>query len=101
MALVPVRYGRLSAHARDVIRYWYGDPVTIAGFVRYWCPDGVWSGDDCGCTDDRCIGYHHDDLGDCGCLPVVLGEYATAAVVAAAAGGTPWPYLAEHGPVLP
>lgn len=31
-----------------------------------------WRGDECGCTDDRCIGYHHDEYEECGCLPVLL-----------------------------
>jgi hypothetical protein len=78
MKTVPVRYSRLSRNAREVIKYWYGDPVTIAGYVRYRFPDGVWRGDSCGCPDDRCIGYHHDEDEDCGCLPVTLGEYTQA-----------------------
>jgi hypothetical protein len=75
-----VRY-RLSPAARETIKhlpYWmpHADGVTIAGYVRYWYPDGAWRGDVCGCPDDRCIGYHHDEDEDCGCLPVTLGEYA-------------------------
>ncbi|WP_103348699.1 hypothetical protein [Amycolatopsis sp. CA-128772] len=31
-----------------------------------------WHGDACGCTDDRCIGHHHDRPDDCGCLTVLL-----------------------------
>lgn len=77
MTVVPVKYGNLGPHARNVIKYWFGGPVTIAGYVRYWFPDGVWGGDECGCTDDRCIGYHHGGGGDCGCLEVCLGQYAT------------------------
>lgn len=72
-----VRYGNLSRHARDVIKYWFGGPVTIAGYVRYWYEDGVWRGDSCGCPDDRCIGFHHDRPDDCHCLENTLGEYAT------------------------
>ena len=34
--------------------------------------DGKWGGDLCGCPDDCCIGYHHDEDDDCGCLPAVL-----------------------------
>lgn len=42
-----------------------------------WCrrngyPPGRWGGDLCGCPDDRCIGYHHDENDDCGCLPALL-----------------------------
>lgn len=49
--------------------------VTIAGYVRHWCPDGVWGGDSCGCVDDRCIGHHHDGADGCDCLPVLLDQY--------------------------
>jgi hypothetical protein len=36
----------------------------------------TWSGDLCGCTDDRCAnGFHHMGLTDCGCLPVLIDEY--------------------------
>jgi len=38
-------------------------------------PDGAWGGDKCGCTDDRCIGYHHDATDECQCLPVMLDQY--------------------------
>jgi hypothetical protein len=69
----PVRY-TLTATARETIR---DRGVTIAGYVRHWSPDGVWRGDVCGCPDDRCIGYHHDDGEDCGCLPVLLRERGT------------------------
>jgi hypothetical protein len=75
-AKTAVRYGNLSRNARDVIRFWYGDPVTIAGYIRYWSADGVWRGDSCGCPDDRCIGFHHDQPGDCHCLESTLSEYA-------------------------
>ncbi len=75
-ASTPVQYGNLSHRARDVIRWWFGGPVTIAGYVRYWFDDGVWRGDSCGCPDDRCIGHHHDQPDDCHCLEATLGEYA-------------------------
>ena len=35
----------------------------------------TWHGDRCGCTDDRCIGHHHDADEDCGCLPVLIEEF--------------------------
>jgi hypothetical protein len=51
--------------------------LTAAGFtaldwaVRHF--DGPdWGGDVCGCTDDRCVGYHHGEDEECGCLPVLL-----------------------------
>lgn len=64
-----VSYHRLSADARDTIR-WSG--VSIADYVRHHAPDGQWGGDRCGCTDDRCISYHHGEGQECGCLPVLL-----------------------------
>lgn len=83
MTVTPVRYGRLSRAARDTIRFWYGKPVTIAGYVRYWYADGVWRGDACGCHDDRCVGYHHGADQDCGCIEAMLGEYTTVAIALA------------------
>jgi hypothetical protein len=63
----------LGRAAREEIK---ASGLTIAGYVRRagWV-DGKWHGDACGCTDDRCIGYHHDELEDCGCLPVLLEDY--------------------------
>lgn len=76
--VTPVRY-TLSPVARNVIRFWRPDEgLTIAGYVRHFFPGGRWGGDVCGCHDDRCVGYHHDADEDCGCLPVMLGEYETA-----------------------
>lgn len=37
--------------------------------------DGEWHGDQCGCTDDQCIGYHHDADQECGCLPLLIPQY--------------------------
>jgi len=76
MSAPRVTYHRLDRDAREEIGLWAGAGVTIAGYVRWSWPDGVWRGDRCGCTDDRCIGYHHDANGGCGCLPVLLGQYA-------------------------
>jgi hypothetical protein len=73
----------LSRRARETIRFWYfGDDqrirVTIAGYIRRagWV-DGKWHGDSCGCSDDRCIGYHHDEWEECGCLPAELERWVT------------------------
>jgi hypothetical protein len=73
-----VNYGNLSRQARQLIKSegWLIPGVTIAGYVRYWSADGVWRGDACGCPDDRCIGFHHDEQAACGCVDVTLGEYA-------------------------
>lgn len=80
------RYGNLSPSVRQLIRYWYGGPVTIAGYVRYWFPDGAWRGDSCGCPDDRCIGFHHDGPEGCGCVESALSEYAVWALGCPACG---------------
>lgn len=39
---------------------------------------GVWSGDLCGCSDDRCIGYHHEENESCECLRALLDDVLTA-----------------------
>lgn len=56
-----------------------GVRVTIAGYIRHCFTDGKWHGDSCGCPDDRCRGYHHDEHAECGCFEVVLREYVRAA----------------------
>ena len=51
--------------------------LTVAGYTRYHFPSGKWGGDACGCADDRCKdGFHHMPDEDCGCLPVLLRQYA-------------------------
>lgn len=70
-----VTYHRLTSDARDTIR-WSG--VSIADYVRHHSPDGQWRGDRCGCTDDRCISYHHDERAVCGCLSVLLDNVVAA-----------------------
>lgn len=50
--------------------------VTQAEWARAnYMQSGKWSGDACGCPDDRCVGFHHDGPDDCGCLPTSLAEY--------------------------
>lgn len=68
-----ISYHRLSPLARSTIK---DSGLTIAQYVREagrWA-DGDWHGDTCGCTDDRCIGYHHDEHEECGCLPVLIED---------------------------
>jgi hypothetical protein len=61
---------RLNAAARLTLR---NAGITPAQWARIQGqPDGKWYGDACGCNDDRCIGYHHDENDDCGCLPALL-----------------------------
>lgn len=67
-----ITYHRLTPHARATIRSYYG--VSIADYVRWSFPDGQWRGDACGCNDDRCIGHHHADDEECGCLRAILEE---------------------------
>lgn len=67
---------RLTREARNEIK---ASGITIAAYIRDQKPDSgkdgrTWMGDACGCTDDRCIGYHHDESDDCYCLPVLLAE---------------------------
>lgn len=95
MTAARVRYGNLSPAVRQLIRYWYGNPVTVAGYVRYWFDDGVWRGDSCGCPDDRCIGFHHDRPDDCHCVESTLSEYAVWALGCPACGER----VERHGPV--
>ncbi len=64
---------------RDWITYggWLTDVTDQAG-NRMWIPETEWRGDECGCTDDRCIGYHHDEHKECGCLPALIQERTKA-----------------------
>ena len=91
-----VRNG-LNDQARAVIKdwnQWWSTPperVTIAGYIRFtWGRDAtVWFGDACGCSDTRCKdGFHHEPWEECGCLPVLLEEYADVL-----AGRRPDPFL--------
>lgn len=74
----------LSATAREEIK-WRGMliddrriRVSIAGYVRrHFGPNAAWGGDSCGCSDDRCIGYHHDESEDCGCIGALLDQWVT------------------------
>lgn len=68
----------IKAAGRDVAGE-LGVSLTIAGYVReYGDIDGRWAGDSCGCPDDRCIDYHHDEHEECGCLPACLEELLSA-----------------------
>lgn len=49
--------------------------VRPVDYITHYCPDGQWEGDACGCVDDRCIGYHHDNERDCGCIEVLIDQY--------------------------
>lgn len=62
---------KLNAQARQAIRE---AGLTLAEWARVnGSTDGTWTGDQCGCPDDRCAnGFHHVRVDDCGCLPVLL-----------------------------
>lgn len=64
---------------RDWITYggWLTDVTDEAG-NREWIPETEWRGDECGCTDDRCVGHHHDEHEECGCLPALIQERTKA-----------------------
>lgn len=46
-------------------------------FTRWVFGTTEWSGDVCGCMDDRCTGHHHDPDEDCACFDVMLKECVT------------------------
>ncbi|MFK4806774.1 hypothetical protein ACI3KX_13005 [Microbacterium sp. ZW CA_36] len=49
--------------------------ATVPEYIAHYFPGSdVWRGDACGCTDDRCTGYHHEGPA-CGCLDVQLDEF--------------------------
>lgn len=69
----------LTADARADIEATCGAITAYARFVFVWpeWPDGddTWPGDECGCPDDACIGYHHAADRPCGCLLTLLRDY--------------------------
>jgi hypothetical protein len=78
---------KLNAAARAELR---DAGVSQAAWARAnFMTSGRWSGDACGCPDSRCIGYHHDDPDDCGCLPVLLAGYLKGEGFFAAPAGAP------------
>lgn len=56
------------------------DQLKLAGVTRrayvdhFFGAGNQWGGDRCGCVDDRCIGFHHDETQACHCFPVWLDE---------------------------
>lgn len=62
---------------RDWIAYggWLKEDTDETG-NRRWVQETEWRGDECGCDDDRCIDYHHDEGEECGCLPVLIENRA-------------------------
>ena len=61
---------KLNERAKTALR---DAGVSQAAWARTnYMADGKWCGDACGCPDDRCIGHHHDEDEECGCLPALL-----------------------------
>lgn len=58
---------------RDGLRLQEIDPQA---YIAHWCGD-TWTGDACGCVDDRCIGHHHDhsDREPCSCLVAWVDDF--------------------------
>ncbi len=66
---------RLNDQATIQLRTWNIDPDEWPAI--HGQPAGSeWSGDECGSTDDRCTGYHHDRSEPCGCLPTLIDDYS-------------------------
>lgn len=63
---------RLNAEAKAALRW---ADISQAAWAREHFDSNGWGGDACGCPDDRCIGYHHDERDECGCLTVLIEQY--------------------------
>ncbi|GAA1969368.1 hypothetical protein GCM10009817_06650 [Terrabacter lapilli] len=66
----------MTTLGRDALAALSSAGITPREWIGEWSTDGTWSGDTCGCPDDRCIGHHHDARHACGCLPALLEEAA-------------------------
>jgi len=99
---------KLNAAARAAIRE---AGFTLAEWSRmYGGSDGKWTGDQCGCPDDRCAnGFHHMGVDDCGCLPVLLGQavawreatrWPNSVELAAPYGLFNWVSVSTHGTLV-
>ncbi|MEE2568619.1 hypothetical protein V1638_04310 [Pseudarthrobacter sp. J64] len=62
----------IGAPARALLR---DHEISTAEWTRIQFGGDEWFGDACGCSDDRCIGYHHQANEACGCLPALLSNY--------------------------
>lgn len=62
---------KLHATARETLR---DAGVSVAEWQRRNHMGDTWTGDECGCPDDRCIGFHHFSPDDCRCLPAMLSD---------------------------
>lgn len=49
--------------------------VTPEEYAAKVWTDGLWHGDSCGCTDDRCNGKHHAEGAHCNCLDAQMDSW--------------------------
>lgn len=52
--------------------------ITPGQWIAVHGYQGQWTGDACGCSDDRCIGHHHHSPTDCHCLEVLIDQLCPA-----------------------
>lgn len=84
----------MSALSRSTLDHLAAWEITRRQWIE-WCHgpgETTWHGDRCGCSDDRCIGFHHDEDDECSCLPAMIderGESRQAAREAEAAWALP------------
>lgn len=99
---------KLNATARAAIRE---AGFTLAEWARiHGGSDGKWTGDQCGCPDDRCAnGFHHTGVSDCGCLPTLLDQavawreatrWPNSVELAAPYGLYNWVSVSAHGALV-
>lgn len=62
----------LIAQARETLKY---AGIKPAQWIKVHGNKVTWTGDRCGCPDDRCFGFHHDELYECECLPAMIETY--------------------------
>lgn len=70
---------QLSAVAREEFE---AAGIGVGDFADARWGSRDWRGDVCGCTDDRCVGFHHEGDEDCGCRPVLIQEHLDALAAA-------------------
>lgn len=85
---------RLNADAKQALA---NAGITQAAWAREYFTDGKWHGDKCGCSDDRCIGYHHDENEECGCLPALISGYSPQRRAREVYGAAQERWLAQPG----